>query len=139
MSLIKFMCVLYVSRCVSSDCFHGQKTLTPADSLEYCLYSASHGFPLTKPHVLAHALAIYNHRHTESPKLTLGQAMWIHFRERQKHCLTAQTPDIIDRGRACCAKRWPIEEAPHPQPGGARVEVPVSYTIATRQGFSWTP
>ncbi|KAK9539464.1 hypothetical protein VZT92_004570 [Zoarces viviparus] len=42
-----------VSGRVSSDCVYGQRTLLTLedeDSLvEYCLYSASHGFPLTNP------------------------------------------------------------------------------------------
>jgi len=103
-----------VSGRVSSDCVPGQRTLlTPADEdslVEYLLYSASHGFPLTKPQVLAHALAIYNLRHQAAPKTGLGQTWWINFRERHHHRLTARTPDIIDRGRASCAKRGPIEE-----------------------------
>ena len=49
-----------VSGRVASDCVHSRgPLLTPADEnslVEYCLYSASHGFPLTKPQVLAHAL-----------------------------------------------------------------------------------
>ncbi|XP_062340827.1 uncharacterized protein LOC134039094 [Osmerus eperlanus] len=103
-----------VSGRVSSDCVLGQRTLlTPADEdslVEYLLYSASHGLPLTKPQVLAHALAIYNLRHQAAPKTGLGQTWWINFRERHHHRLTARTPDIIDRGRASCAKRGPIEE-----------------------------
>ena len=103
-----------VSGRVSSDCVPGQRTLlTPADEdslVEYLLYSATHGFPLTKPQVLAHALAIYNLRHQASPKTGLGQTWWINFRERHHHRLTSRTPDIIDRGRASCAERGPIEE-----------------------------
>uniref|UniRef100_A0A8C2ZHE7 HTH CENPB-type domain-containing protein n=1 Tax=Cyclopterus lumpus TaxID=8103 RepID=A0A8C2ZHE7_CYCLU len=103
-----------VSGRVSSDCVLGQRTLlTPADEdslAEYCLYSASYGFPLTKPQVLAHALAIYNERHQAAPRTVLGQTWWINFREWHHHRLTARTPDIIDRGRASCAKRGPIEE-----------------------------
>ena len=103
-----------VSGRVASDCVQGQRPLlTPADEyslVEYLLYSASHGFPLTKPQVLAHALAIYNLRHQDAPKTVLGQTWWINFRERHHHRLTARTPDIIDRGRASCAKRGAIEE-----------------------------
>ncbi|XP_031698045.1 jerky protein homolog-like, partial [Anarrhichthys ocellatus] len=103
-----------VSGRVSSDCVYGQRTLLTLedeDSLvEYGLYSDSHGFPLTKPQVLAHALAIYNLRHREAQRTVLGQTWWINFRERQHHRLTSRTPDIIDRGRASCAKRGPIEE-----------------------------
>ena len=90
-------------------CVPGQRTLlTPADEdslVEFRLYSASHGFPLTKPQVLAHALAIYNLRHQAAPKTGLGQTWWINLRERHHHRQTAQTPDIIDHGRASCAKR----------------------------------
>ncbi|KAK9543258.1 hypothetical protein VZT92_001050 [Zoarces viviparus] len=98
-----------VSGRVSYDCVYGQRTLlTPEDEdslVEYCLYSASHGFPLTKPQVLGHALAIYNLRHREAQRTVLGQTWWINFWEQQHHRLTARTPDIIDRGRASCAKR----------------------------------
>jgi len=59
---------------------------------------------------MAHALAIYNHRHQAAPRAVLGQTWWINFRERHHHRLTSRTPDIIDRGRASCAKRGPIEE-----------------------------
>lgn len=66
-----------VSRKVASDCIHGQRpVLSTTDEnalVEYCLYSASYGFPLTKPQVLAHALAIYNQRHPQAPKVALGQ------------------------------------------------------------------
>ena len=103
-----------VSGRVSSDCVPGQRTLlTPADEdslVEYLLYSASHGFPLTKPQVLVHALVIYNLRHQAAPKTGLGQTWWINFRERHHHRLAARTPVIFDRGRASCAKRGPIEE-----------------------------
>ena len=96
-----------VSGRVASGCANVQRQLlTPEDEnslVEYCLYSASHGFPLTKPQVLAHALAIYNQRHPHAPKTVLGQTWWINFRERHHHRLTARTPDIIDRGRASCA------------------------------------
>lgn len=75
--------------------------------MEYCLYSASHGFPLTKPQILAHALDIYNRRHPDAPKNALGETWWINFRERNNYRLT---PDIIDRGRATCVKKGPIED-----------------------------
>ncbi|KAK9539438.1 hypothetical protein VZT92_004546 [Zoarces viviparus] len=67
-----------VSGKVSSDCVYGQRTLLTQMMqmripwLEYCVYSASHGFPLTKPQVLAHALVIYN-LCQETPKTVLGQ------------------------------------------------------------------
>ncbi|KAK9513173.1 hypothetical protein VZT92_026731 [Zoarces viviparus] len=65
-----------VSGRVSSDCVYGQRTLlTPEDEdslVGYCLYSASHGFPLTKPQVLAHTLAIYNLRHRKAQRTVLG-------------------------------------------------------------------
>lgn len=103
-----------VSGRVASDCVPGQRPLLSTSDnsamAEYCLYSAKHGFPLTKPQVLAHALAIYNKRHPESPKVALGQTWWINFRERNCQHLTFRTPDIIDRGRASCAKRGPIDE-----------------------------
>ncbi|XP_028451539.1 uncharacterized protein LOC114566898 [Perca flavescens] len=88
-------------------------SITHADEdslVEYCLYSALHGFPLTKPQVLAHALAIYNLRHQDAQRTALGQTWWINFRERQKDRLTSRTPDFIDQGRASCAKRGPIED-----------------------------
>lgn len=68
--------------------------LTPEDEnslVEYCLYSASRGFSLMKPHVVANALAIYNLRHLQFLKTVLGQTWWINFRERHHHRLTAQT------------------------------------------------
>ncbi|XP_071381368.1 uncharacterized protein [Centroberyx affinis] len=103
-----------VSGRVASGCVHGQRPLlAPEDEnslVEYCLYSASHGFPLTKPQILAHALAIHNYRHPNNRKTAVGQTWWINFRERHHHRLTARTPDIIDRGRASCAKRGPINE-----------------------------
>lgn len=47
---------------VASDCVHGRRPLlSPEDENSlavYCLYAASYGFPLTKPQVLAHALAL---------------------------------------------------------------------------------
>ncbi|XP_029939799.1 uncharacterized protein LOC115382230 [Salarias fasciatus] len=103
-----------ISGRVASDCKQGQmpllSTIDENALVEYCLYSASYGFPLTKPQVLAHALAIYNQRHREAPKVALGQTWWINFRERHHQRLTTRTPDIIDRGRAAHAKRGPIEE-----------------------------
>ncbi|XP_028428578.1 uncharacterized protein LOC114552133 [Perca flavescens] len=103
-----------VSGRVASDfsiCRRSLLTHADEDSLvEYCLYSALHGFPLTKPQVLAHALAIYNLRHQDAQRTALGQTWWINFRERQKDRLTSRTPDFIDRGRASCAKRGPIED-----------------------------
>uniref|UniRef100_UPI003AACBCED uncharacterized protein n=1 Tax=Centroberyx gerrardi TaxID=166262 RepID=UPI003AACBCED len=103
-----------VSGRVASGCVHGQRPLlAPEDEnslVEYCLYSASHGFPLTKPHIQAHALAIYNRRHPNAQKTAVGQTWWINFRERYHHRLTAWTPDIIDHGRASCAKRGSINE-----------------------------
>lgn len=103
-----------VSGKVASGCARGQRPLlTPEDEnslVQYCLYSASHRFPLTKPQVLAHALAIYNLSHPEAPKTELGQMWWINFREWHHHRLTARIPDIIDHERASCAKRGPMEE-----------------------------
>lgn len=59
--------------------------------VEYCLYSTSHGFPLMKPQVLAHTLAIYNQRHPDTPKTVLGQTWWINFLwEASSH------PDSLD-------------------------------------------
>ncbi|XP_071760830.2 uncharacterized protein LOC139915943 [Centroberyx gerrardi] len=103
-----------ISGKVVSGCQIGRKTsLTPEDEsslVEYCLYSASYGFPLTKPQVLAHALAIYNHRHPEGPKTAISRTWWDNFRQRHHHRLTMRIPDTIDHGRAACAKRGPIEE-----------------------------
>lgn len=100
-----------VSGRVASDCTRGQRQLlTPEDEnslVEYCLYSASHGFPLTKPQILAHALDIYNRRHPDAPKNALGETWWINFRERNNYRLT---PDFIDRERATCVKKGPIED-----------------------------
>ena len=108
-----------VSGRVSSDCVPGQRTLlTPADEdslVEYLLYSSSHGFPLTKPQVLVHALAFYNLRHQASPR-PWGQA--------------TPSPDCPDPRhhwswegilRQEGANRG-IFEAPHHHHGGARVK-----------------
>ncbi|KAK7877435.1 hypothetical protein WMY93_031855 [Mugilogobius chulae] len=75
-----------VSGRVASDCIHGLwpllSTIYENALVVYCLYSASYGFPLTKPQVQSHALAIYNRRHQESPKVALSQTWWINFKER---------------------------------------------------------
>lgn len=51
---------------------HGQRTLlTPGDEdslVEFHLYSTCHTFPLTKPQVLAHFLAFFNHQHPQAPQ-----------------------------------------------------------------------
>ncbi|CAL9683897.1 unnamed protein product [Knipowitschia caucasica] len=103
-----------VSGKVASDSTYGQRPLLSEKDenalVEYCLYSASFGFPLTKSQVVTHALAIFNRRHPQTPKVALSQTWWVNFRERQKQRLTTRTPDIIDRGRASCAKRGPVED-----------------------------
>lgn len=101
-----------VSGRVAFDCVHGQKALlTPEDEnslVEYCLYAAGYGFPLTKPQILAHALALYNVRHPQAPRVTLSQTWWINFRERHRQKLSAWTPHI-KRGRVLYAKKGAIE------------------------------
>uniref|UniRef100_A0AAV2MQ26 Transposase n=1 Tax=Knipowitschia caucasica TaxID=637954 RepID=A0AAV2MQ26_KNICA len=103
-----------VSGKVASDSTYGQRPLLSEKDenalVEYCLYSASFGFPLTKSQVVTHALAIFNRRHPQTPKVALSQTWWVNFRERQKQRLTTRTPDIIDHGRASCAKRGPVED-----------------------------
>uniref|UniRef100_A0AAV2LVG0 HTH CENPB-type domain-containing protein n=1 Tax=Knipowitschia caucasica TaxID=637954 RepID=A0AAV2LVG0_KNICA len=93
-----------VSGKVASDSTYGQRPLLSEKDenalVEYCLYSASFGFPLTKSQVVTHALAIFNRHHPQTPKVALSQTWWVNFRERQKQRLTTRTPDIIDRGRA---------------------------------------
>ncbi|XP_071776472.1 uncharacterized protein LOC139928027 [Centroberyx gerrardi] len=100
---------------VTSGCHIGRSTYLSTEDenslVDYWLYSASHGFPVTKPQVLAHALAIYNLRHPDDPKTTLGQTWWINFRERHHHRLG--TLDVIDRGKAACTKTGPIEDYFH--------------------------
>ncbi|XP_051277211.1 uncharacterized protein LOC127375248 [Dicentrarchus labrax] len=59
--------------------------------------------------VQSFATAIFKQRHPDERRGKLGQT-WLNFRRRKGHCFTSRTSDIIDRGRASCAKRGPIED-----------------------------
>ncbi|XP_037624816.1 uncharacterized protein LOC119487840 [Sebastes umbrosus] len=101
---------------VAADPVHGQNPLLTIEDeislVEYCLYSASHGCPQTKPQVVANALAIYNYRNPDKPRIVLGQTWWINFRERHHHRLASQTTDITGHGKKSCIKRGPVEDIP---------------------------
>lgn len=99
---------------VSVDPVQGRKQLLiPEDEnslVEYCLYSASQGNPLTKTQVVAQALAIYNYRNPDTPKTLLGQTWWRNFKDRHQHCLATQTIDFADQVKESSLKSGLTED-----------------------------
>ncbi|XP_063076036.1 uncharacterized protein LOC134466068 [Engraulis encrasicolus] len=69
--------------------------------VQYCLYCASHGFPLTKARLLAYASAVWRKRSGISPEdPPLGKKWWGLFKKRHAAVLSMRTPENIDRQRS---------------------------------------
>ncbi|XP_066526699.1 uncharacterized protein [Hoplias malabaricus] len=98
-----------VSGRVTHGCRAGPKQLlAPEDEwalVQYCIYCARHGFPLTKERLMAYANAVRRKRSPREDVPPLGKKWWHCFRRRHAAELSMRTPDTIDRGRAACARQ----------------------------------
>ncbi|KAJ8375584.1 hypothetical protein SKAU_G00061640 [Synaphobranchus kaupii] len=103
---------------VSGRVVHGSRSggptmLSPEDEnslVQYCLYCAPHGFPLTHRVLAAFATALRRKRHPGGNIPKLGKTWWKNFRARYIDVLSMRRPDNLDRAWAACATREVVDQ-----------------------------
>ncbi|KAJ8369661.1 hypothetical protein SKAU_G00096890 [Synaphobranchus kaupii] len=103
---------------VSGRVVHGSRSggatmLSPEDEnslVQYCLYCAPRGFPLTHRVLAAFATALRRKRHPGGNIPKLGKTWWRNFRARYIDVLSMRRPDNLDRARAACATREVVDQ-----------------------------
>lgn len=106
-----------VSGRVTPGCRSGPAQLiTSADEellVEFSLYMARHGFPLTKQQLVSFASSIYRRQHRRVAFSKLGQTWWLNFRKRQEKKLTIQPTENVVRGRMMCVRKEAVDHFYH--------------------------
>ncbi|XP_072548597.1 abhydrolase domain containing 10, depalmitoylase a isoform X1 [Salminus brasiliensis] len=100
-------------RVTHGSCTGRKMLLSPEDEealVQYCIYCAQHGFPLTRVRLLAYANAVRRKRNPDEAVPELGKKWWHCFRKRHARVLSMRTPDTINRGRAAYAKKGTVDK-----------------------------
>ncbi|KAJ8375408.1 hypothetical protein SKAU_G00059880 [Synaphobranchus kaupii] len=87
--------------------------LSPEDEnslVQYYLYCAPRGFPLTHRILAAFATALRRKRHPGGNIPKLGKTWWRNFRAKYTDVLSMRRPDNLDRAREACATREVVDQ-----------------------------
>ncbi|KAJ0004391.1 hypothetical protein NQD34_010605 [Periophthalmus magnuspinnatus] len=90
--------------------------ITSADEellVEFSLYMARHGFPLTKQQLVSFASSIYRRQHRRVAFSKLGQTWWLNFRKRQEKNLSIQPAESVVHGRTMCVRKEAVDHFYH--------------------------
>lgn len=81
--------------------------------VEFSIYMAKHGFPMTKQQLVSFASSIYKRQHRRVAFSKLGQTWWLNFRKRQEKNITIQPADNVVRGRMVCVRKEAVDQFFH--------------------------